>query len=614
MVEVLEELEAYATKYFDDPGKEGVVEWAERCVQIPQLESEYHGNYSTALTPWVRQILELWKPGACKDLTMICGTQVSKTTVLMIGAMYRAATTRSRILWIMDTLDNARIFSETRWVPTIEESPYTKTLVPDDSDRFKKTEQYLGGSWIRFVGSNSPGNLASTPADVVIGDEIGKWPSASRSKNGVSAVTDARERMKSKSTVFFPKATTPTDKHGDGWKDFLMGNQCHYYVPCPACSVHQKIEMENIKWDPAAKVDGKWDYELVRKSAYAECSECGHHITDKDKMEMNRKGEWRPENPNAPEGYWSFRLPSWYSPWVKTGYGYTAVEFLMHKEKGELKAFRNNWEALPDLDESEGHEAHRLANRREFINWPKEVPAKVLMTVAAVDVQDDRLEATIEGWGAGRENWTLEHVIFDGSPGRPAVWDDLAHWLFSSRALDWRRCMIDGGGHYTQETYAFVHKYRMRGLMIYRGRPSYDGIGVIHRRSFVGRQKVPQIMVNTPVVKEWIYGSYKITEEGPGYRHYADTLDEEYFEQATAEVRRTKLSKGSYVQVWEKKTPGTRNEALDLAVMSYAGLHTFPMDELERLEKARLARDGKETRPKRQREKRRPLKGFASNW
>lgn len=611
---VLEELEAYANRFFDDPGDQSVVEWAEENVRIPEMESEFPGNYSTDLTPWVRHLLEFWKPGACRDLTMIFAAQVCKTMILIVGAMYLATKHRKRILWVMDTIDNARVFSETRWVPMIEASESTRTLIPDDSDKFKKTEQHVGGSYIRFIGSNSSGNLASMPCDVVIGDEIGKWPSALRSRSGVSALTDAGERMKSKTMLFFPKATTPTGKDGDGWKQYLIGNQLQWWVPCLECGEFQKIEMENIQWDKSAKVDGVWDYDRVKASAYVQCQHCDHHIRSMEKLEMNRRGEWRPDNPTAPKGYISARIPSWYSPWASTSFGNTAVQFLMHKEKGELKAFRNNWEALPDLDESEGHDGLLLASRREFLGWPKSVPEQVLLTVVSVDVQDDRLEACIEGWGTGRENWTLEHVIFDGSPGRPAVWRDLELWLFGMRSMPWRRCVIDGGGHFTQETYSFVHRHRGKNILIYKGRSNNDGLGVIYKRSHVGRQKVPQILVNTHVCKEWIYGSYRVTEKGPGYRHYADTLDEEFFAQATAEVLRTKLRAGSYVKVWEKKTPGARNEALDLAVMNYAALWTFPLDELERLEKQRLVMAGKAEPPTRQRERRKPRRGFASNW
>jgi phage terminase large subunit GpA-like protein len=60
----------------------------------------------------------------------------------------------------------------------------------------------------------------------------------------------------------------------------------------------------------------------------------------------------------------------------------------------------------------------------------------------------------------------------------------------------------------------------------------------------------------------------RIQEEGPGYIHFADHLNDEYFRQLTAEKIVTRYHKGYKKRVFEKIR--ARNEALDCMVYAYA--------------------------------------------
>lgn len=66
--------------------------------------------------------------------------------------------------------------------PAAPDCPALAAQLPADRDEFKKLQQKVGQSLIHFVGSNSPGNLASRPADLVVMDEVDKF-----------AVTTAKE-------------------------------------------------------------------------------------------------------------------------------------------------------------------------------------------------------------------------------------------------------------------------------------------------------------------------------------------------------------------------------------------------------------------------------------
>jgi phage terminase large subunit GpA-like protein len=56
----------------------------------------------------------------------------------------------------------ARSFSETRWLPMIDDCPVLAKEKPDNTDKIKILEQHFRKMSLWFVGSNSPANLSRT--------------------------------------------------------------------------------------------------------------------------------------------------------------------------------------------------------------------------------------------------------------------------------------------------------------------------------------------------------------------------------------------------------------------------------------------------------------------
>ena len=89
------------------------------------------------------------------------------------------------------------------------------------------------------------------------------------------------------------------------------------------------------------------------------------------------------------------------------------------------------------------------------------------------------------------------------------------------------------------------------------GRPSKNNIG-----------KVRLFPVGVDTAKELIYGRLKIIDPGPGYCHFLEGRDDEYFRQLTGEKIVTKYSQGRAKRAWVKTR--ARNEALDVRVYALA--------------------------------------------
>ena len=83
--------------------------------------------------------------------------------------------------------------------------------------------------------------------------------------------------------------------------------------------------------------------------------------------------------------------------------------------------------------------------------------------------------------------------------------------------------------------------------------------------------KCPLFPVGVNTIKELLFARLRIGEEGPGYVHFSDVLQDEYFKQLTAEKIVTRFHKGFKRRDFVKTRP--RNEALDCfayAIAAYA--------------------------------------------
>jgi phage terminase large subunit GpA-like protein len=249
----------------------------------------------------------------------------------------------------------------------------------------------------------------------------------------------------------------------------------------------------------------------------------------------------------------------------------------------KLKAFINLrlGETWDEGGESFG--AQVLAARREEYSAP--VPRDACMLVAAADVQHNRIEAQITGFGAGEESWLIAHEVFWGNPGVEVdpetevnVWEQLDEFLLRQ----WRHecgplltptiVLIDSGAH-ADSVYDYVlsRQHTRRRIFACKGVDYLSKPGLVSEGS-TKRTNIRLWAVATYAAKDRVLTRMKIPKPGPGYMHLPGWVTEEYLEQLTGEKkitvrdRRTRTRKSLYVKTY------TRNESLDLTVYCHAAL------------------------------------------
>jgi len=214
-----------------------------------------------------------------------------------------------------------------------------------------------------------------------------------------------------------------------------------------------------------------------------------------------------------------------------------------------------------------------LLNRREVFG--ARLPAGVAVLTAGVDLQVDRAELELVGWGRGEESWSIEYRVFPGDPSAPQLWQALDEYLKREWSHEYgiklpvAACAIDSGFH-TQAVYDFCRTRYSRRVFAIKGKSGSLPVWPKKpTRNTLG--KAPLWIVGVDSAKSVIYSRLKIEQPGPGYAHFPLERNEEWFEQLLSEVLVTSYARGVPVREWRRKK-GVRGEVLDARTYAYAAL------------------------------------------
>jgi len=515
---------------------------------------------------------------------LMWGSQNGKTEIINNIAFYFADQDPAPIIAVQPTVELAEAWSKERLAPSIAATPRLRGKISDaksrDSGNTILSKKYPGGH-LAIVGANAPSGLASRPRRIVLGDEIDRWPASAGAEGAPWALAWKR------TTTFWNRkgiiTSTPTIKdfsEVENW--FGRSDQRYYFVPCPHCEHMQRLrwrndqERFNIVW--AIDEHGS----VIPESVHYLCEKCSGPIEEVDKGFLLARGEWRALYPERRKirGY---HLNTLYSPWKR--WHEIVEEWLSVQEKvEELKVFINTILAETWEERGDSFDASDLRTRVE--DYDGEVPRGTGVLTAAVDVQGDRLEILVKGWGHAEESWTIAVAQVYGDPARDAVWLELDKYLLDTYEhacgvkMAIRAVLVDSGGHHTDAVYKFCkarqsrringtlqHVYPLKGI-------SGAGKEILGRPSSRNRYKVKLFPVGVDTAKDTYFARLKIPSPGPGYYHLPSWIDDEFLEQMTSEKALRKYKKGVGT-IREYVKTRDRNEGLDLEVYSLAALYSL---------------------------------------
>ncbi len=549
-------------------------QWADQNRRLSPEASSEPGRWVTDRAPYQRGMMDAVNEPGVSEVVYMTSSQIGKTEIINNIIGYFTHQDPSPMLLIQPTLDMAETWSKDRLAPMIRDTGALTELFGDprsrDSNNTLLHKKFPGGH-ITMAGANSPSSLASRPIRIVLLDEEDRYPHSAGTEGDPGSLAQKR------TTTFWNRllvtASTPTIEDESKIESrYQQSDQRKFYVPCPECDAYQVLNWQQLKFEKGKP-----------ETTCYECEHCGEKLKESDKMWMLSHGEWRAEA--AFNGIVGFHINELYSPWVK--WSEMVTGFLKAKRLPEtLKVWVNTSLGETWKDKTEGVDPAGLLGRKE--NWGRVAPEGVVVITAGVDVQDDRLEAEVIGWGVGQESWSLQYHVLHGDPAQQKVWEDLDNVLTQTiktsdgRTLPVASACVDSGGHQTQRVYEYCKAREYQRIYAIKG-ASQIGKPLVSKFSKANKLRVKLFSIGTDTAKQMIYSRLKIHQPGPGYCHFPAAYPEEYFKQLTAERIQTRFVNGHPSRIWVMPK-GRRNEALDCRVYSMAALHILNPN-LDRLAK-----------------------------
>ena len=569
-------------------------EWADERRVLTSDTSGAPGKWRTDKTPYVKKISEsLARYTRVEDPSSPLGYRrifnPIRVVVLMKGSQMGGS--EIGLNWIGQMIEEdpgpckvfqpteagAKVWSKQRFKKMLETTPSLRDLIPDSRRRDSGNEiliKEFPGGFLQISGANSPVVYRQMPARDVMADDFDGFPDDAGGEGSTDLLILNRLSTFPDSKAFF--CSTPTEQGFSHIERlFNLTDQQKFYVPCLKCGEYDTIAFGRLKWPKGEPL-----------KAVCECMYCGHQHNNYHKNDMLPRGEWRPTHESQRHDWIGFQLPAYYAPHGWESWGEIAQSFLTSKDSPELlQVWTNTKDAMPFEDKA-GQEimVSGLAERREEYT-PDLLPDGVVVLTISYDVQDDRIEVQIDGYGRDKEYWNIDHVKIYGDPSVINLKDDpdnLNVWKLAKDQLfrtfnhprfgemKFSASCLDTGGHYTLNAYTFCRTVKIDRVWAIKGREGKLPVWP-KKPSRRNKGKVNLYIVGVDTAKDVIMGNLKIEKPGPAYRHYPVQRDQDYFDQLTSERRKTTYHRGFPTRRWYLPQH-RKNEALDLSVYSLAAL------------------------------------------
>ena len=565
------------------PPKLTPAEWAGLHRYLSPESSAEPGLWSNARAPHlVAPMTDLSPYSQTERVVCKFSSQSGKTEILLNFIGYIIDCDPGPILAIQPNVTPmGEAFSKDRISPMLRDSPTLAEKVGQAKARASAstiTHKTFPSGHLTIAGANSPAGLASRPIRYFLGDEIDRWEITKEGDPMLLArkrLQTFRVRRASKELL----VSSPTyDDIGISVEYQKCSQQWEWHLACSHCGATQFPKIKHFQYDEN-------DSGTVR---YV-CEHCGGEHPLSIEGAVKASGLWVCKKDGDPSsiGYWFNQWASPFARWDDTLQEWIAAG----NDPTQKQVVTNTVFAEPWEGEGERVDTHVLQARCE--PYAADVPTGVAFITIGADVQQDRIEAEIVGWGSGEESWSLGYEILIGEPTGQEVWADLADlWRVPWSRVDGSTmrasAMCVDSGNWSKNVYAWCKSQRTSSVIPIKGASPFGadalaGTSRDRRRRAAKRARDgrPAEVIGVGQIKRIIMKRLAIPAPGPGYCHFPAGRDQEYFDQLTGErlVVDTKRGKRP-VMAWQKIHPQV--EALDCRVYAYAALMLADID-LDRL-------------------------------
>lgn len=537
-------------------------------------ESAFPGPYDGSRLPFFHRPLECLGPDdPARTVTVMGSAQVGKTVVAEIFTSASLDLDPGAFLYVHPTEDNAVRWARTKWRPRLRATPRLQTVfdlkqTKEGGNSTLYQERRDGRGFLLISGASSEASLSMISVPRQVQDDLAKWTD----NDAGDPEYQAENRSKAFEWAKILKLSTPLLADGCRiTRAYKAGTQEQWHVPCPHCGHRHPLEPENF----IAMIDPEHP-ELAGFS----CPDCGGVIEQKHRDTIVGQGEWVAHNPKAADP--SFSIWAAYAPfesWERIARSYLAA-------KDDPKAEQTWWNDTAGRAYELPGEApawDELKQRAEAGQRLRGiVPKGAILLTLSIDCQDDYVDAALYGWGVGLWRCHIERIRVEGhisTPETRATLNQLVEHAWPTEFNTRRRADIVGidAGYSTDDVHDWAKQFPKSRVLMLRGvagdnQPALALVRKERRRDgklvkYQGRF----FNVGVNGLKGGLYKFLRVaSQEMRGYVDFPAGLEDDFFEQLTAEKRTPKIDrKGFTVYEWTKPR-NARNEQLDLAVYGEA--------------------------------------------
>lgn len=541
-----------------------VTQWADKYRVLPET-STAPGPYDSGVVPYARRPQDCMADPSVSMVVLCWASQLGKSTAIENAIGFRAHRMPSPIIVVQPKIDAAESWTKERLVPMIRSTPVLRDRVrlgrtTDSTLRYKT----FPGGFIFVASAGSATELAARSAPVIAPDEVDRYEIIPGEGNPVEI---ALRRQGAADVAMAILTSTPRDAETTMIWPYLEGGTYEkYFVPCPHCGHRQTLEWARLDFETASYC----------------CIECGALIEEGHKPAMLAAGEWRATNPDG--AYPSFHLNALYSPFAKSGWAAMIAAFKRAQGKpADLQVFVNTFLAELWTETEDKINGSQLLARLESGLEDGHCPAGVATLTLGVDVQGDRIEYWVWGWGAGLESWAITAGVISGDPEREptdpeSVWAQLYREVIDrdyphagGKSLRIMAGFVDSG-YATTKVYRATRAWAKLRIYPSKGQGG-GGLPIVGKPHRLKNEGVLLYSIGVDGAKtEFLRSQLRTPMVSAGYVHLPDWISSDQADQFVAEVRKRRVHRGQVIYEWRKRSDDARNEALDCRVYARAAL------------------------------------------
>jgi phage terminase large subunit GpA-like protein len=587
-----------------------ISKYIERKRLMPE-GTPFPGLWRNEKTPYLIEFMDNMSPASyVQHQAWMKAAQIGVTAAAENVIAYYMDENPSEILYITATEPLLKKWVGKRLEPLIESCKIkisAQTLKIGKNKRSGDTmvtKEYPGGA-LDMASAQAPASQRSDSKLLLVRDEIDAAPEFLHTGEGKwLEVSKARTKAFGNRKKITDLSTPQIDGQSAIQKQYELGDQRKFLVPCPICGKYQELV-----WGTSQRQHGLHYETKAGKLAevFYVCEHCHDIFRNAHKSIFLKKGIWTPTAESYSKTYRSYHISSLYSPIGMYSWFDMCQEYLIAKSEPDgMRSWVNLALGKPYKEIGSRPKIENVIELRSGYSEGT-VPDGPLFLTMSVDVQEGskkdankptRLELEVCGHGSRFRTWSITYQVLKGKIDDPSdgAWAKLTE-LQMSGGLTFRRSdgrefapvlvFVDSGqGKFTDIVYRFCAGWAntfpckgrreiQRQANKFKGKEDLgDELKDDNFRRYMATamsEDVTLYNISTNFYKTWIYNNLKIPkmEDGPersGFCAFPKDYKEKYFRMLTAEEKRRD---GSFHAM------GRANESLDLRVYNLAACDAY---------------------------------------